>query len=528
MREYVVGLIEGVDYDAFWNEIETDGSGSTYVPNRAVSIVDARPVMLRSCVYSLSDAEVEKLRNDPRVDFVEIPIEQTEFKVSVRSTQSGVYSKAPGTPATDGINWGLFRLNSTTNNTTGSTTGQGTYNYPIDGTGVDFVIMDSGIQADHPEFNNYNGTSRVQKINWFTQSGVSGTQPADNLFYADTDGHGTHCAGIAAGLTYGRAKNSNIFSILLNDLAGPGTSGLTITQAFQVLKGWHINKNTPGNPYYTGRPTVVNMSFGYSGFTFANFSSITYQGVATVTSVKDTSKGMIGNGYNQFGWYTSLLADVRTAVSECISAGIVFCGAAGNTSQTIDVPAGNNYNNYFTSTAGYGNVYYMQGGTPSMVPGVINVGAVDTVDSPQEKCTFSESGPRVDIWAPGQYIVSAMSTTYDAGFASYPYGVANYPSNPSFKIGCVSGTSQASPQVAGLVAQLLQVYPTATPAQIRQKVIDTSTSNVLYTAGTEPSWYTNNRSLHGGPNRYAYQPFNTATNSSVTGAVAFNNTSLGT
>jgi len=527
MREYVVGLNEGVDYDTFWTEIETNGSDNTYVPNRAVDITDSRPVMVRSCVYALTDAEAEKLRNDPRVAYVEIPIEQTEFKVSTSSSQTGLYSKAPGTPNTNGINWGLFRLNSTTNNTPGTTTGAGTYNYPIDGTGVDFVIMDSGIQANHPEFNNYAGTSRVQKINWFTQSGVVGTQPADNLFYADTDGHGTHCAGIAAGLTYGRAKNSNVFSILLNDLRGPDTLGITIPQAFQVLKGWHINKNTPGNPYYTGRPTVVNMSFGYYGLTFSNFSSITYQGVTTVTSTKDINKGMVGNDRNQFGWYTSSLADVRDAVAECVSVGIVFCGSAGNTKQTIDVFGGANYNNYFTSNI-YGPVYYMQGMTPTMVPGVINVGAVDTTDTPQQKCDFSESGPRVDVWASGQYIVSAMSTTYNAKYAVFPYGVANYPSNPSFKIGCTSGTSQASPQVAGLCAQLLQVYPTVTPAQLRQKVIDTSTADVLYTAGTAPSWYADNRSLHGGPNRYAYQVFNTASGGNITGPVSASSTSMRT
>jgi subtilisin family serine protease len=231
---------------------------------------------------------------------------------------------------------------------------------------------------------------------------------------------------------------------------------------------------------------------------------------------------MIGNTLNRFGWYTSLLADVRTAVSECISAGIVFCGSAGNTSQTIDVPAGTNYNNYFTSTAGYGNVYYMQGGTPAMVPGVINVGNVSTIaDTPEEKLGSSESGPRVDIWAPGTNIVSATSTTNVYG------GSTAYPFNSNYKIMSISGTSMSSPNVAGLAAQLLQVYPTATPAQIRQKIIDTSVADMLYTTGLSTD-YSNDRSLHGGPNRYAYQAFNTASGGNVSGAVLVSNTGIST
>lgn len=531
MKEYVVGLKEGVDYDTFWQEIETNGIGSSTVPTRGVDVVDDRSVLLKSCVYALTDQEAETLRNDLRVSYVQIPVEQTEFKVSTSATQTGTYSKISGNPPTDGINWGLFRLNSTTNNTSGTTTGSGTYDYPLDGSGVDFVIMDSGIQADHPEFNNLNGASRVQKINWFTLSGVSGTQPADNLFYNDTDGHGTHCAGIAAGLTYGRAKNSNVFSILLDDLKGPGTAGLTVSQAFQVLKGWHVNKNTPGNPYYTGRPTVVNMSFGYFGLTFSNITSITYQGATTVTSIKDPLKGMIGNSSNRFGWWSDSFVSqqVQDLVTECINVGIIFCGAAGNTSQTIENISGNpanNYNNYFTSSV-YGDLYYMRGMVPTNTPGVINVGAVDTTNSPQQKTTFSESGPRVDVWAPGQYIVSSLSTTYILADWSGLYGANTYPGNSSFNIGNTSGTSQASPQVAGLCAQLLQLYPTATPAQIRQKVIDLSTADVLYTAGSEPTWYNNNRSLHGGPNRYAYQPFNSAINATVTvGSGTFTNITL--
>jgi subtilisin family serine protease len=164
----------------------------------------------------------------------------------------------------------------------------------------------------------------------------------------------------------------------------------------------------------------------------------------------------------------------------------------------------------------------MRGGSPAAAVGVICVGNVSTIaDTPEEKSGSSESGPRVDVWAPGTNIVSTCSTTNAFG-ATTPY-----PFNASYLIMSISGTSMASPNVAGLAAQLLQVYPTATPAQIRQKIIDTSTADMLYTTGLSTD-YTNDRSLHGGPNRYAYQAFNTASGGNVSGAVSAVNTRLQT
>jgi hypothetical protein len=183
MTTYNVALKEGVDYDAFWTEIETDGSGSTYVPQRGVDIVNERPTSLRQCWYDLSDAEADKLRNDPRVYCVELPPEhRTDIQIHNNASQTGLYYKSPGTnPANNlGINWGLFRLNSTTMNAPGAS-GTLTYNYPLDGTGVDFVIQDSGLQIDHPEFTDAAGVTRVQQIDWYTASGISGTMPA-NLY----------------------------------------------------------------------------------------------------------------------------------------------------------------------------------------------------------------------------------------------------------------------------------------------------------------------------------------------------------
>jgi subtilisin family serine protease len=208
---------------------------------------------------------------------------------------------------------------------------------------------------------------------------------------------------------------------------------------------------------------------------------------------------------------------VDVDVAELLAAGVVLCGSAGNYYQTLDVPGGLDYDNYFLQLSNPGPPpvyfirYYMQGGSPACADGVICVGNVGaTFNTPEQKSSSSESGPRVDVWAPGTNIVSATSTVNNFG------ATTAYPFNPAFKIMSISGTSMASPNVAGVAAQLLQIYPTATPAQIRQKIIALSTPNMLFDTGSTTD-YTNSASLHGGPNNFAYQPFNSATSFSMSG-----------
>jgi len=515
MTTYNLALNEGVDYNAFWTEIETDGSGSTYVPQRGVDIVNARPTSLRQCWYDLTDAEADKLRDDPRVYCVEIPPEfRTDIKIMPSSSQTGLYYKSAGTNPVNnlGINWGLFRLNSTTMNTPGAS-GTLTYNYPLDGTGVDFVVQDSGCQVDHPEFNDAAGVTRVQQIDWYTASGIAGTMPAN--FYTDYDGHGTHCCGIAAGKTYGRAKNARIYIMTVDGLNVAPTNGIAVTDVFDCIKGWHNNKTVNPALGYK-RPTVVNMSWGYIS-TFTSINNGVYRGTPWSGSTKQSAYGMIGNSSNYFGVQVS---SVNVDVAELLAAGVVLVGSAGNYFQTIDVSGGLDYDNYFNQSAT--PKYYMRGGSPSCTAGVICVGNVSTIaDTPEEKSSSSESGPRVDIWAPGTNIVSTTSNTNQFGATTL------YPLNSNYKIMSISGTSMASPNVAGLAAQLLQVYPTATPAQIRQKIIDTSTADMLYTTGLSTD-YSNSRSLHGGPNRFAYQAFNTASGGNVSGPISVSNASVST
>lgn len=497
MREYSVSLNKDIDYDQFWNEIENLSDEDRFVPSRRVEIVNNRDLSLRTCTYELSDSEADLLRQDPRVYCVEIPPDQrTDIKIMPSTTQTGLYYKSPGTnPANNmGINWGLFRLNSITDNTPGAS-GTLNYDYILDGTGVDFVIQDGGLQCDHPEFNDSLGVTRVQKINWYTASGLTGIQPADNLFYTDTNGHGTHCTGIAAGLTYGRAKNARIYSVMVEGLNGAGTQGLPVSDVFDVIKGWHLNK--PIDPL-TGykRPTVVNMSWSYVN-TFTNITGGVYRGTSWTGTTKQSAYGMIGGSSERFG---IRVGTVDVDVDELLSAGVILCGSAGNYYQTIDIPGGLDYNNYFTSSL-YGTMYYMQGGSPPAAPGVICVGNVSTgYDNPEHKSGSSESGPRVDIWAPGTNIVSTTSNTNIFG------ATTNYPFNSSYKIMSISGTSMASPNVAGVAVQMAQKYPDYTPSQIKQKILDVGTVGALYTTGLSTD-YSNAESLHGGPNLFAYQPY---------------------
>ena len=219
MREYNVILKKDVDYDEFWNDIESDtDGGKLYIPNRRVEFTNERPASLRQCWYLLTDEEAEQLKLDDRVLDVEIPPEhRTDIQIGLRAIQPGDFTKTSSDSGVY-INWGLIRCNSTSNVYGSGTTTTLNYNYTLTGNGVDVVIQDSGLQVDHPEFQDENGVTRVEQINWSSASGVSFTQSANH--YRDYDGHGTHCAGIACGKTYGWAKNARVYSQKLNGLEG--------------------------------------------------------------------------------------------------------------------------------------------------------------------------------------------------------------------------------------------------------------------------------------------------------------------
>ena len=517
MREYNVALKEGIDYDEFWSDIESDtDGGKLYIPNRAVEFTNERPASLRQCWYLLTDEEAEILRQDDRVFCVEIPPEyRPDLIIAPRAIQRGTFTKTTSDSG-NYQNWGLIRgINSTNNYGTGTTTTQ-SYTYNLSGTGVDVVIQDSGIQVDHPEFQDAYGNSRVQQINWGSYSGGAFTQNANH--YRDYDGHGTHVAGIACGKTFGWAKNARIYSQKVSGLEGTGDSGTGIspTYAFDAIKTWHTSKAG-------SRPTVVNMSWGYLD-TYNSVTSVTYRGTTYTDSTMTTAsnrqnnygiRNISGTGYGGTYMCNYRFSSVDVDIDEMIAAGIVVCIAAGNRSFKIDLPSGTDYNNNMVTDGG--TIYYQRGSSPYSTNAIM-CGALDSTSydaTYDQKATYSETGPGVDIWAPGTDIMSATSNTN-----SFTDGA--YYANSSYRECNISGTSMGTPQATGVVALMLEAHNGATPAQIKSLLLNNAGSAVYSTALTND--WTNTRSLQGASQKVLYNPYNQDIVLSLTGQLVVSST----
>ena len=494
-KEYIVSLKRGVDASAFKAEM-TQSSGDANIPARSVDVANERLLSVRNTHYALTDEEAQQLKNDSRVADVAIPPDQDDsIEIGLHATQTANFTKTTSDSGSF-VNWGLRRCITNSNPYSGSTV-SGDYTYNLDGTGVDVVIQDSGLQVDHPDFNDINGVSRVQQINWYTESGVSGTQSANH--YRDYDGHGTHVASTATGLTYGWAKNARVYSVKLAGLEGENDSGTGISSsnAFDVIKGWHNNKAVDPATGYK-RPTIVNMSWGYGTY-FTSISGGNYRGTSWTGTSRQTQYGMIG-ALTAYGYRFGVrVTSVDTDVQEMIDAGIHVCVAAGNYYQKIDVPTGLDYDNYFTKSGT--DRYYHRGASPNDDE-AITVGNIDsTVHSGglEQKLSSSENGPGVDIYAPGTNIMAAVSTINDKTSGDYP-------PDSNYKICNISGTSMASPQVCGVGALLLQANPHSTPAQLKSHIIASCQTNGIYSTGSDDD-YTDSRSIKGSPNRFLVNPF---------------------
>jgi subtilisin family serine protease len=503
----VVTLHIGVDVDAFIEDMVSGTNHNEFMPNRRVELYNEKPDSLRNVDFVLTRAEAELLKGDERVIDVRYGTKEENgifFKThSVDSTR--LYSKVNTLDNTH-FNWGIPACINATNPFI-TTDLNYTHQYPVGGNGVDVVIQDSGIDPTHPEWLDPTGTfSRLQQINWPVASGLQGSYTQGANHYTDQAGHGTHVAGIAAGRLYGWAKNANIYAIKIFDTDAFGQSA-----SINMIRTWHLLKSNTSLGYK--RPTIVNMSWEYYKV-YANINGGNYRGTPWSSTSLQSAYGMVSTIYNKVSGQNQYYHPVRVSsvdadISDCIAAGVIMVAAAGNDAHKIDVSNGSDYNNYYTNTVD-GNQYYHRGATPNNTSGVITVGSVK-IAQPEGKNFFSNSGPGVTVFAPGEYIMSAVPvTSVDGGLT----GTVPYPLNPNFSATKFSGTSMAAPQVAGVLATVLEARPEYTQTNATIWISEnSSTGRLSDTAGS----YTDLQSLQSAPNRFLRQKFNGASAWTFTG-----------
>ena len=299
-------------------------------------------------------------------------------------------------PAGGALSWGLDRIDQRT-----ATSSQVSYNFSEDGTGVKAYVLDSGVNASHPEFgfrvlDGWSYRASQTALNTYTAalSAYASNPNANNAIEpcvndgshamdpstfdaptnvdasdtgkSDNDGHGTHVAGIIAGDTTGVAKNVSIVPVRALDSCGNGTTTM-------ILEGlaWILSN------HQAGERAVLNLSIGFSG----------------------------------------QVASVDSAITSIMNEGVVVVAAAGNSATTAC------------------------GTTPASTIGTISVGAMNSTDT---ETYFSNYGLCVDIFSPG----SAIRSTFP-----YASGVAN-------TYFTLSGTSMAAPFVSGAISRFLQQLQT--------------------------------------------------------------------
>jgi subtilisin family serine protease len=122
-----------------------------------------------------------------------------------------------------------------------------------------------------------------------------------------------------------------------------------------------------------------------------------------------------------------------TAVNNSINSGVTYAIAAGNSNTNAS------------------------NSSPARVAAAITVGSSTMSDA---RSSFSNFGSVVDIFAPGSSILSSFNTS-DTATAT------------------LSGTSMATPHVAGVAARFLQSNPGASPATVRNEIVNQATLNHL-------------------------------------------------
>jgi subtilisin family serine protease len=325
-------------------------------------------------------------------------------------------------------------------------------NIQSDGSGVSVAVIDTGVDGTHPFFQQGDKSKVVRNMKAACVSSLS-LCPEDNDLgpnpwidvtsaYNDTDtgsfgGHGTHVSGIIGGY----------------QVSGPEGQDLHGTAPGAKILGFSVAQPSPFYAATAALNWILDNHRAPCG---------TAVDVADCPPIK-----VVNNSYGPAYTGSDLNFDPNSATAKLqralVGEGVVVVWAAGNGS--ADNVGGDGSDNRVNPPA--------QDPTPGII-GVANyddgnTGGRDNAIDPSSsrgKADSPETFP--DIAAPGTNILSSCRT-YQA--ICHEGGDFN-PMHIDYKN--ASGTSMASPTIAGIVAQLFEIAPSATPEQIELALVDSA------------------------------------------------------
>lgn len=523
LDKYCVVTKKGYNVSDIDLELISDG-GSETIPERKVDIAEAHPNTKRTTVFNLTNEEAKKIEGDHRVLAVELlPASNPNVRLEQLAVDVRDYSRSA-----EESNWGLKRHSTNqmnfynSNGTVNTSETNNSYTYNNAGEGVDIIIIDSGVQADHPDFLDEDGVSRVQQIDWTPYIEGAGYSISDSIaeqlkpdyYYKEEGNHGTDVASIAAGNLFGWAKKAHIYSCKweysIHSSSYSGRNLIAPERWIDIVTYWHKNKKN-------NRPTIINLSLSYTsnGFSLDDVVGGSYadentplaswnRGFLTNEQISETYK--IRSAIGSVPIYYAYLA---AFVEEAIDAGIHVVAGAAN-SRTRSVRLDNiEFDNTVTIQQGndvrlvrynHPNGFYAEDES-------ILVGATDAIpislsgdQYKEQSANFSTIGSALSIFAAGNRCLSATSKD-----ALNPRQRFNYEDSTDNFTSSFSGTSCASPQVAGALALYASEYPNASPIRLRQMLLDDASTDQINSNTTS---YNANNNLLDSPNKLLFSRYN--------------------
>jgi serine protease len=154
----------------------------------------------------------------------------------------------------------------------------GQYHYEHGGAGVDVYILDTGLYQQHIDFTTVIDWQHPRNVTCgYDAFADDNADESSSKGCIDTNGHGTHVAGIIGGLQNGVAKRANLISVKVHD-TDKGCSLATVLAGLDYVMEQKMN-----NPE---QPMITNISLGGPKCDIANdaVEALVDAGVVVVAS----------------------------------------------------------------------------------------------------------------------------------------------------------------------------------------------------------------------------------------------------